>query len=68
MDLCVRYSLADKAIQIYDEAGAKQKFSTVFDDQEIQLELTEFKINSEEADKHDHNMSIQMGILIKAYG
>ena len=67
MDLCVRYSLADKAIQIYNEAGSKQKFSTM-GDQESQLEIAEFKADPEEENKQDHNLSIQMGILIKAYG
>ena len=37
-------------------------------DQESQLEIAEFKADPEEENKQDHNLSIQMGILIKAYG
>jgi len=74
MDLCVRYSMADKAIDLFNEVNRNQKLENQssktlqIDEMEYPLECLEISTSQIDSEKHDHNMSIQMGILIKAYG
>lgn len=66
--------MADRAIALYKKASSNQKLvssnSTSHSLDEIVPALENSVINQDlcEQDKNDHNLSIQMGILIKAYG
>jgi pentatricopeptide repeat protein len=65
MDLCVRYSMAERAIEVYELAQSSD-LSIILDNSSV--ENADCTLDLSMDYDGSHNVSIQIGILIKAYG
>lgn len=69
MDLSVRFQMADRAIELYQILQSRQEKDQRLQTADIQRNCASNQTeNNEKHICYSHNASIQVGILIKAYG